>query len=151
MASVAKRYCFSRSQIRHTTKPIHERKDTSPRDWRNILMNKAIHLSERQYTEIVGKQVAPDRPLLFGVLAEVVEPTAASAQPETIEIRSEWRVWHAVEGSEPDISRDNRRSGEILRRNPYFLLLQDICAFVAISAFITAICILSQEIASKTI
>ncbi|WP_454703150.1 hypothetical protein [Agrobacterium burrii] len=114
-------------------------------------MNKAIHLSERQYTEIVGKKVAPDRPLLFGVLAEVVEPTAAAAQPETIEIRSEWRMWHAVEGSEPDVSRDNRRSSEILRRTPYFLFLQDICAFVAISAFITAICILSQEIASKTI
>ena len=151
LASVAKADCFSRSQIRHTAKPIHERKDTSPRDWRNILMNKAIHLSKRQYTEIVGKQAPLDRPLRFGILVEATEPTATSEQPDTTEIWNRRQVWHPVENLEPKLSRGNHRSSKILRRNPYLLLLQDICAFVAISAFVAAICILSQEIAPKTI
>ncbi|KJF70971.1 hypothetical protein [Agrobacterium arsenijevicii] len=116
-------------------------------------MDKAIHLSKRQYTKILGEQILLDRPLRFGILAEAATP---SAQIETTEILSTQQMRQPFENSEPSVSRENRRSSKILRSksvsgaaiSPYLLLfLKDICAFVAISTFVAATCLFSQEIA----
>ncbi|WP_152643172.1 hypothetical protein [Rhizobium nepotum] len=121
-------------------------------------MDKAIHLNKRQYTKILGEQILLDRPLRFGILAEAAMPTAPSAQLETTEILSTQQVRQPVENSEPSVSPGNRRSSKILQNksvsgaaiSPHFLLfLKDICAFVAISTFVAATCLFSQEIAPK--
>jgi hypothetical protein len=121
-------------------------------------MDKAIHLNKRHVTEIVDEQLPLDRPLRFGILAEASMPIAASAQPETTEISSTQQVQQPVEDSEPDISRGNRRSSKIPQsksvsgaaNSPHFLFfLQDICAFAAISVFVAATCLLSQDLAPK--
>lgn len=121
-------------------------------------MDKAIHLNKRHYTEIVDEQVPLDRPLRWGVFAEAATPVAASAQPETTEIPSTQQVRQPAEDLEPDVSLGNRRSSKTLERksvsgaaiSPYFpFFLQDICAFAAISVFVAAFCLLSQDIAPK--
>lgn len=92
-------------------------------------MDKATQLKKRQYGEIAGQQIPLDRPLRFGVLAEATTPIVASVQPETTEIPGAQQV---------------RRPA----MSPYFLFfLQDICAFAAISVFVAAMCVLSQDIA----